>query len=387
MPAKNAKEIRISNLTNLYRAVLKSAPVTRKALADKVNLSLMTVSTLVDQLIGLGLITTSPVKDNNKSGRKADLLSPNVDDKRILVVDLTKYSYTYDVLDLQLESIIDSEYYDYDASLSYLSNLTKFYEQMRSRLESDGYFGKLTGVVVVAPGPFLSDKELVINKRIPELSHIKIKDFTQSYFPDIITFVDEDVKFTAYSLLEHFADLDGKIAVYIYISEGVGGAMIHDLKIITGKTGIAGDVGQMMVSNNQNYEDVLSIHSLYRELTGVDTNNVNYSGTISRLLMEKERNKEKFNSCLLEVHKNLTMLLYSITWLVNPDIVFIDCDYLCEIDPEYQTKITEMLNEKFLEHEYHVPEFVSLENNLKGSSRGGGLKALELFIKNAANNS
>ena len=67
---KDTKDIRLTNITKLARIITGDTHTTRRELAKQLGLSLMTVTTLVDQLLKLQLIVTLPQKSESKKWPK-----------------------------------------------------------------------------------------------------------------------------------------------------------------------------------------------------------------------------------------------------------------------------------------------------------------------------
>lgn len=378
---KRTTDIRLSNITNLARIITRTGYTTRRALARDLGVSLMTVTTLVDQLLEMGIVVTLPEKNSSRNGRRADLLAPNTEGKRILILDLRDYSFCCGLMDLRLNFQGMKLHHLYESEKSYTDNLTQFVQEVKQEMQRACMNQQLLGLAVVVPGPFMSETGGVMNKRIPELCTLNLKELLGAHFAGIPTYVEEDVKFATYSLLEDSLLLEKKIVSYIYIGEGVGGGIINDLKIAHGMNSVAGDVGQMMADGNKNYEDLLSVRRLYRDVTGGDSSDA-YSDILERLLEAQRQNPQKMESLLQMVYTDAAKLLYNIVWLLNPHIVTMDCDYLLQLDEDYCSKIEEKLCSLLQGRESYVPQIVFLTGECNNTYRGGALKVLELYIEN-----
>lgn len=380
---KDTKDIRLTNITKLARIITGDTHTTRRELAKQLGLSLMTVTTLVDQLLKLQLIVTLPQKSESKNGRKADLLTLNADQKTILVLDLRDYDFTCDFLDLRFCSQGESFQYFYDNTKKYEENLDCFLEQVEKQLRRKKLWQSILGISVVVPGPFQPETGGVMNKRIPELCVLNIKQRVYEHFPKSILFVDEDVKFTAYSLLEDTIRLEDKTVLYVYIGEGVGGGIINNLEILLGKNSIAGDMGQMMANASQNYEELLNIRHLYQEVMGVSGSH-DAINLVEQLCAVKEKDPDRVMNGLKKCYKNLGGLLYNAIWMVNPHIVVIDCEYLSRLDSKCCEKVEKELKKRFKGKDAYMPDIPTIhfmQDGKNATYRGSGLKVLELYIR------
>lgn len=378
---KATKDIRLTNITKLARVITGGAPMTRRELAQNVDLSLMTVTTLVDQLLEMGIITLLPVKNDSKNGRKADLLSPNINDRRILILDLSDYNFLCDTVDLCLNTRGPVLRHQYRREQSYAENLTEFLGQVKASFSAAPAPYQLLGISAVVPGPFFPQSGSVMNKRIPELCSLDLKSILQKSFPGQIVYIEEDVKFAAYSLLGDSRGLEEKIVSYIYMGEGVGGGIINNLQIVLGRNSVAGDVGQLMANKTQNYEQMLSIRRLYRELCGQETD-AGAADILDSLAALQRREPAKVAACLENVYGDLANLLYNVIWLLNPHLIVIDCAYLLRLAPDSEAKVEAALRNVLKQNESYLPEIRFLQSGRNGIYCGGGLKVLELYIKN-----
>ena len=77
-----------------------------------------------------------------------------------------------------------------------------------------------------------------------------IKDPIEKYF-NIPTFVDNDANVAGLGEATQGAGIGCETCYYVTISTGIGGALIHNGQVISGKHGHAGEIGNLIIDRNR----------------------------------------------------------------------------------------------------------------------------------------
>ena len=127
------KDIRTKNKINVLTAIVNSNGITRNELAKRANVSLMTITNVVDELLDAGYIYET--KTESSIGRTPTNLF--IDDSLgiFVSVDLTSTKQNeYIMYDLK-KKIIFSDTYTYDNSISYIDNINKLMSILKKALD------------------------------------------------------------------------------------------------------------------------------------------------------------------------------------------------------------------------------------------------------------
>lgn len=109
-------------------------------------------------------------------------------------------------------------------------------------------FSCVCGVGIGAPSAIdYQNTRIISTVNLPHLSDIPLKEFFSAFFPNAEIRAENDANAAALAEHRRGAGRDMQDMVYISVSTGVGGGIIHDGKIIHGKNGYAGEIGHMLL--------------------------------------------------------------------------------------------------------------------------------------------
>jgi predicted NBD/HSP70 family sugar kinase len=235
-------DVKRLNRINLYRAVLKEDTVSRNDLSASLGLSLPTVAQNVKELLDKGLVKETGTMAST-GGRKAAVLAPLAEARLALGVDITRNHISLAAANLKGESRghrrdkmkfeNNPEYY-----LKAAESVRNFMRENRVPRES------LLGVGISLPGTVSEDGMTLLNShmlnirgpfdfRIPVLEGTPAKLFNDASAACLAEQYKEGGKQNSFFLL--------------YLSNGVGGALVIDGKIVYGDNRRCGEVGHMCV--------------------------------------------------------------------------------------------------------------------------------------------
>lgn len=319
--------IREQNMVRLWEALVERQRATRQTLAQATGLSVMTVGNLVDMLLENGALRKFPVEKSNRhaAGRKAELIEP--EDARIcwLLVNLTSRHFSFELISGRLQCPYRGEPYPYDTAVAYAENLRAFLLAVKDALKIHAEQGVL-GAAVVVPGPYHVECDQVFNKRIPELNVLKIKETLRETLGALNYYVDEDVKFAVRAFLPKHLAGGSEALYYLYIGEGVGGAVLHNGTVLRGLNAVAGDAGQLSESEHADYEEALCLNAFAARLP------VTPAGDGEELLLDAveqvyREQPDAYRAALVDAAARIGRMLRAIRWILDPATIVIDCRY------------------------------------------------------------
>lgn len=335
--------IREQNMVRLWEALVSRGQATRQTLATATGLSVMTVGNLVDMLLENDALRKFPVEKSNRhaAGRKAELLEP--DDTRIrwLLVNLTSRHFTYELIPACRRRPSAGAPYPYDAAVPYADNLRAFLGGV-ARTLADGAADGILGAAVVVPGPYHVECDQVFNKRIPELNALKIKETLRQSLGAYNYYVDEDVKFAVRAFLPHHLSVGTEALYYLYIGEGVGGAILHNGTLLRGLNAVAGDAGQLRASPDADYEEQLCLNAFVARLP-VQPDGDGEETLLAAVERAFRESPEAYLAALAAAAERIAAMLRTIRWILDPATVVIDCRYAAFARAYFLEKIKESL--------------------------------------------
>ena len=131
----------------------------------------------------------------------------------------------------------------------------------------DGY-EKASGIGLGVPGPVDTvNKTMVLASNLPGFEGYPIAKEIEDEF-NIPTYVDNDANVAGLGEAYHGAGKGCNPVYYVTISTGIGGAMIVDGKVVSGKKGHAGEVGNLIIDRNRPKVNHLNAGAVECEASG-----------------------------------------------------------------------------------------------------------------------
>ncbi len=348
MKAIDQGSIRQQNISRMWELFVSHPFITRQELADGSGLSLMTVTNLVDHLNRYGVLDFAAPREESatgrkSAGRKADHISLSNTRHMWLVLDLTDEHFRFSALTLTLSSLPSGAPWQYDTMADYAANLRSFLRMVRRHLDTALQGFDVLGVAIVTPGPYDVRFDTVINKRVPALNTLHIKQLVREELGPYEYYVDEDVKFAVRAYLPQAALLGSDVLYYVYIGEGVGGAIIHDGNVLRGLNAAAGDIGQLITRDGSSYETKLSLRAFAQMLNITANQNVSEDALLTYINALAESAPERYIQALHMAADTLAHMLHTAQWLLDPAQVIIDCRYALPFEADFIARTQDAL--------------------------------------------
>jgi len=329
---------RKESLGKVFSVIYDSHPVSRRDIADKTGISLMSVCNAAQALDRLNLVKET-LAEGGGVGRRASLLSPA--DGEYLILDLTRVNFEILLFSLSRETIskylyMPREGEDFYASFCrFTGSLTGFIKNKVTR--------PLIGAGILFPGKYDRETDRVKGDRSGNYEKINPGTMLFDLIPSPFIEVGEDLTMGAAEILsrpEAFGN-----TVYIKTTYPCGAALITDGKLLCGSNpGLPG--------------------------LGFDP-----------ITADRDFAKRYFdNISLFSVSDMAARSIASYLTLITPDKVVIEYDPLFP-DTVLKLKITELLRENYLSPHTPVPDISLIKTQqsapVSGLSRAIVSKYLE----------
>lgn len=245
---RNSSFLRSSNLRVVLREILKHQPISKAALAKKLQVGHSTVAQLLKPLIDQKIVVETMLGVST-GGRPPMLLK--IDSEAVLgiVVDLSSHRVRIALMNCALETI---DVGHVELSEDIYTGLESIVRESKRLLESINR-ARMLGMCVAISGVMNPETGKISSSLIKGLETVRLADYLKSAL-EIPVFIENDANLSA---LGEFMKMDKETSnmFYIHMGEGLGGGLIIDRSIFRGDRGYAGEIGRI-VYNTEPFETV-----------------------------------------------------------------------------------------------------------------------------------
>lgn len=249
-PPVRQASLRERNLATVSRTIFRSAePVSRAQLSKITGLTRSTVSRLVEELLGSGLVAEVAGPEDRRPGRPAVPLAPaagtlvglglhvNVDYMAVKAVDLTGA--------VVAEAHVEGDYESSDPA-RVLGEAAQMARAAIARLDG----ARVTGVCAALPG--LVDRRTQRLLLAPNLGwhDLRPADFLADALPAGVPIeVHNDADLAAVAVARSAPGRPASPATFAYLTGdiGIGAAIVYEGQLLPGEHGWAGEIGHVAV--------------------------------------------------------------------------------------------------------------------------------------------
>lgn len=234
-------EIKKTNRTHVYNLLFHKGPLTKQEIVESLQLSLPTVTQYLLDLQNEGLVSESGFIGNT-GGRRAKTYDIIGTARTAIGLDITKNHITAVAVDLRGEIIhsvrVRRPFQRTDEYYRYLGELVK-------QVIDEGELkpSAILGVGIGVPGLCTADYQTVYYGQILGFTGATCSEFSK-YIPYPAAMMNDA---NAASFAELWINRDLKNAVYIMLSNNVGGSVFIDGKLYSGDNLHSGEVGHLMI--------------------------------------------------------------------------------------------------------------------------------------------
>lgn len=245
--------VRQGHRARIFRLLSEHGALSRAELAALAGLSRVSLADLSTELIDSGALVILPPEEGSSYGRGRPVarLALNPRSGTLLGVEFGNRRIHVAVVNAAHEIVVDGAVRHED-TLSWDDRIEKALELIESlSVEAQINLGQLTGVGVGVIGPVVregSDFSPHTGDRFA-LSHTTI-DTVRSTFAERFgtsVLVDNNARLAALAEAGWGAGASATNLLYVRVSEGVGGGLVVDGRLLSGSFGLAGHIGHVTV--------------------------------------------------------------------------------------------------------------------------------------------
>lgn len=252
----NGVTVRESNRSAVFEAIRHYAPISRKALAAHSGLNPATVTHIVDDLLGAGLVLevagdTTVAHSNGATlrravGRRPTGLSINADACYLVGLDLTHTSATVVITNLAAELLVHKHF---TVSLSHSADMhvNRVLKEVEHAIAHSGLpRDRIRGIGVGAPGPLNTRTGTVMSKTFESWANVPLKQLLEERFALPVT-VDNDSNTAALAEQWFGAGRECANFAYVVVGAGVGAGMVVNGHLFQGGGDLSPEFGHTSI--------------------------------------------------------------------------------------------------------------------------------------------
>ena len=249
LDVKYSADIRINNKKRIID-ILRTESRTKKQIADELDVSIATASSLCNVLIKEGFLVSSSTK-SSEGGRIPQKFSLKANVKYSISLNLVeKDIITLAIVNIKGEIVNQkhiSSIHCQDAKELILFScrcIDSFIEEEGIKKEA------LMGIGIAVSGNEMTGTDIIKNcVANPIINNQCIRKDIEAYFPGIPIYIDNEANEAVLVLFqqEQKENQEIKDTVYLYIGDGVGVGIIANGKLIEGSHGIGGEINHIQI--------------------------------------------------------------------------------------------------------------------------------------------
>ncbi|GAB3819138.1 ROK family transcriptional regulator [Tessaracoccus terricola] len=254
-PGARQSDLRERNLSLVFRQVLAcTEPPSRADVSALTGLTRSTVSRLVDELLGGGMLLELEALGTGRAGRPALPLVPAAGALVSLGMELNVTHIAVFVLDLDgtvLANATEDGDYAHSSPTEVLGRLA---ELAREALDESGP-GRLVGAAIAVPGLVDSNRGVLL--RAPNLGwlDVPVADILRGSLAlgdDVALVVGNEADFAAETIATESPGKPSEMGDFLYISgeTGIGSSAVTEAGVAAGRHGWAGELGHICADPN-----------------------------------------------------------------------------------------------------------------------------------------
>lgn len=237
---------------DVLRAIYEFGPISRSDLARELGVSRPSVTAVVKEISGLGILAEE-VPTRSRQGRRSRGLTLDLSELRTVAVRINRYRTEVAVFDGNLELRARSER-SYDSSVDIhgvLAAIGAAVDEVRPMFDAQS----LVGVGVAALGWLFRGKDgtRLYTDGFTELRKADFVEEISALLPGVPVVLEHDAKTSAlaeYALLSRTQETAPRCLLNVVGGIGYGGGIVVDGRLFSGAHGVAGEIGHLGINFN-----------------------------------------------------------------------------------------------------------------------------------------
>ncbi len=388
---RDRRSIRRTNLGSVLRILRDAGPRSRAQIAVDTGLPKPTVTSLVAELVTLGLVREGPAQRDGAVGRPGTLM--HVDGQGICGIGVEISTSYVHVLALTLSGTAAFEHRTAvavaDAGAAAVLDLTgRSIRSCLAALERDGI--RPVGITLAVPG--VIDARTGTVEYAPALGWrgLKVVDGLSARLeqPAPPIAVGNDAKLGAIAEYVQARGLGVQDMVCITGERGIGAGVITDGRLLRGSTGFAGEVGHMPLDPERRrcvcgrlgcWETMVGLDAIFRLAADADDAvhdpRVKLEDRLAELHRRAESGDTRTRQALSRVADDLALGIALLADVLNPEVVVLG-GYFSHIGDLMLEQVREVVRDRVMARDASC-EIALSTLGFRAAARGGAHLALD----------
>ena len=238
------RDIKRNNRSRIFNYLLKSRDSTKRTISQDLNISMPTLLHNIDELAAMNLISITGLNQSS-GGRKPEMFAINETAKVAIGIDITRNHLAIIAVDLGINILAHKrDYLPFENTETYFEKLRAFANDFIAHL---GYADSdILGIGISIPGILSQDRSRLLYGDVIDFNGERMDKFA-----DVLRFpcwYSNDA--TAAGFAEFQSNPDLKNAIYLYLSNSVGGSIMIDRQIFEGTHNKGAEFGHLQIVDN-----------------------------------------------------------------------------------------------------------------------------------------
>lgn len=334
----------------VLRFLRKNKVCSRIELAKLTNLNPATITNIINDFQKIGIVEETGAISEGK-GRSAIGLTLSASKYSVIGIRLARKYMIIGAFDIRGEQI-RSEEYAFEEWMSPGDVVEAMKKHVHEAI-NEWTSGEVTAIGCAVPGPFLCrEGRVALMTGFLAWQNVNIQEELEKEF-NLPVFMENDANAGAIAYYWKYGTELKQSLVYMAVGQGVGAGIIEDGNLLTGKLGIAGEVGHMSIDYNGRYCECGS-----RGCLETYCSTLAFSGEVKRrksqgnysIVKEQDGFKEILNAVrvgdrlAVDEYRHacecLAVGIVNMINMLNPDTIVID-DEMVAVEPELLKDILE----------------------------------------------
>lgn len=340
--------IREANKKKILNLLYKEKQLTKQEISRKINVSVPTVASIINELIEEGIVIEAGVGESS-GGRKPVIIK---------FVEDARYSFGVDIRPDKVRVILTNltsnikcdKSFVIDKQMEFNDILDRVYKLVDEIIkEYKIEKNKVTGIGFSLPG--IVDDEKLVLKIAPNMGakNINFNNFKKLFGLPI--YIENEANLSAYAELNLGIAKQMRNLVYVSVTQGIGTGIVIKDELYKGNNKIAGELGHMTIIKDgkqcncgrrgcwEQYASISALFELYKDYSGAD--NVDMEKFIMLLNKKDEIALKVFN----EYVDYLVCGLQNIFMILDPHYIILGGDIV-----KFGNELLDAISEKIFQN-------------------------------------
>ncbi len=233
--------------------IQKNSPIDKSGIASALGISLMTVNKIVNRLLEKSIIVQCG-KQEGRNGRRSDLFKFNPDLYLSIGLDIDEDQIIISAVNSDGACVSKQKFlYEHEQERpASAGNIIRSIEKYSTAfIEQSNLDRNAVATIGVAPHGIVDTENgrCLLGTHLGGIIDLNLREELESVF-HVPVYVDDPARSIAYYEMKFGHGREVKNFIYLFVDKGVGSGIVIDGKIHLGASGMAGEIGHIIVNED-----------------------------------------------------------------------------------------------------------------------------------------